>query len=55
MDTEEREAVIAVLDEMRAHGVGSTLYYAQRLAAALDEPAVITADVVASGRLLRSS
>ena len=46
-------AVIAVLDEMRDHGTGATLYYAQKLAAALGEPDVITPEVVASGRLSR--
>jgi hypothetical protein len=49
----EREAVVAVLDEMRAHGAGATLYYAEKIAQALGEAAVITADVVTSGRLAR--
>lgn len=51
----EREAVVAVLDEMREHGVGTTLYYAQRLAEALGEPPVITAEVLASGRMRATS
>lgn len=49
----ERQAVVAVLDEMRDHGTGPTLYYAQKMAQALGEPPVITAEVVASGRLAR--
>lgn len=51
----DRAELVAILNEMREHGVGSTLYYAQRLAAALGEPPVITADVLASGRLTMTS
>lgn len=47
----ERAAVTAVLIEMRDHGTGPTLYYAQKLAVALGEPSVITPEIVASGRL----
>jgi hypothetical protein len=44
-------AVVAILDEMRESATGASLYYAEKLAQALGEPAVITADVVSSGRL----
>ncbi len=47
----ERSSVVAVLDEMRAHGAGPTLYYAEKLAQALGEPPVITAEALAAGRL----
>lgn len=53
MSDEERAAVVAVLDEMRDHGVGATLYYAEKLAQALGEPPVMTPAVVESGRLSR--
>jgi hypothetical protein len=45
--------VIDILNEMREHGVGHTLYYAERLAQALGEPPVITQEVLLSGRLTR--
>ena len=45
----EREAVLEVLNEMREHGVGITLFYAQKLAEALGEPPVITLETM--GRL----
>jgi len=48
----ERALVIEVLDDMRAHGTGMTLYYAQRIANALGEPPVITLEVLNSGRLV---
>jgi len=51
MSDAERAAVVEVLDEMRASGVGATLYYAERIARALGEPPVITAEVIMSGRL----
>ncbi len=53
MTITERVAVVEVLNEMRDHGTGPTLYYAQKLADALGEPPVITPEVVASGRLSR--
>lgn len=46
-----RAAIMVVLDEMREHGTGETLFYAQRLATALNEPDVITQQVKDSGRL----
>lgn len=51
MNDAERAAVVAILNEMRDHGAGPTLYYAQKLADALGEPPVITPEVIASGRL----
>lgn len=51
MTSQEREAVIAVLNEMRESATGSALFYAEKLAAALGEPRVITPELLASGRL----
>lgn len=53
MSDTERAAVVAVLDEMREHGTGPTLFYAEKLAQALGEPRVLTPEVFNSGRINR--